>query len=96
MKSKLALAVVFALAPLGGVHAESVPANEFKKLDTNANGYLSEAEMKPEKELSAQIDSLDKDKDGQLNETEFGGYESGASQATEDTGTSAAQRSPED
>jgi Ca2+-binding EF-hand superfamily protein len=53
----------------------------FAKLDKNRDGYISKAEAKGEKELSANFDKWDMNNDGKINRAEYL-----AAMAKEDTG----------
>lgn len=97
MKSKFALISMFALAFSGAALVQGAPANTFEGLDTDGNGNLNEKEIKKHKDykdISARMATLDKDKDGYLNDDEFSGFETGASQPVEDAGSSMSTRSP--
>jgi OmpA-OmpF porin, OOP family len=60
--------------PTTAVPSPTAPAMSFDRMDKDDNGYLSAAELKANKKLSAQMKGLDTDKDEQLSETEFGGF----------------------
>lgn len=66
--------------------------DHFTKMDRDNDGFMTREDLvgPHAKELSAQWDKMDKNKDGKLDETEFGGYESDSG-----TGASASDRSPE-
>jgi lipopolysaccharide export LptBFGC system permease protein LptF len=85
MKSKLALVTALALASSGAAYAaeKAMPKSphqaqvtkEFNRMDKDKDSYLTVNEIRGDKELSAQMKGLDKNKDDKLDEAEFGAFE---------------------
>lgn len=60
----------------GGGAAGSV---SFAQLDANGDGMISQDEAQANPQLSQQFQSIDQNQDGQLDQSEFAQFESGAS-----------------
>lgn len=67
---------VFALLAAGSA-VQAAGDNTFKALDTDANGYISATEATANQDLSARWEELDKDKNNQLDQSEFSAFEAG-------------------
>ena len=65
-----------AAAPEGG-SAQGTPSaqNDFTTLDKDSDGSLTKTEAEKNKELAAQWDTLDANKDGKLDQAEFAKFE---------------------
>ncbi len=71
------LAVAVVLLPLSA-NAEGYSATtqeKFNKLDTNHDGYISQAEAKSHAQLMQKWSTTDANKDGKIEESEFSAFE---------------------
>jgi len=64
--------LITAIAGASGAHAEtSGPSEEFRKFDTNADGYISRVEAKRVRDFDKALVEADDDRDGRLDPDEF-------------------------
>jgi len=75
-KDFMVLAAV-ALLPLGAYAAgsSSTMQENFNKLDTNQDGYISQQEAQADKQLTQDWSKADSNQDGQIDQSEFSAFE---------------------
>lgn len=76
---------IFALVAGSGA-LQAADSSTFKTLDSDGNGYISATEATANHDLSARWEELDKDKNNQLDQSEFSAFETGTGGMMQDGG----------
>ena len=72
---KRSILIVGFVTLLCGCASQTVIPYDFDELDTDVDGYLSHEEASVRKDLQDEWATIDKDKDGQLDMSEFSAFE---------------------
>lgn len=96
MKSKTLLIVALSALSVSSLAfaAESKTQEQFNKLDTNHDGYISQDEAKAQPDLSENYSQADTNKNGQIDESEFSAFETSEMKSTPEQPSESPEQTP--
>lgn len=75
MKKQIAVIACVSAFAAGSAIAGEQQGEMFKQLDTDQDGYISAEEAEAHGDLTSQWNSVDKNSDGQVDQSEFSAFE---------------------